>query len=101
MDTTPATINVLPEIVSLVRGRIPVFIDGGIRRGTDVVKAIALGADAVFIGRPILWGLAVNGEQGAYQVIEILKQELDIAMVLCGYSSISDLKEDGKNLIRK
>lgn len=99
LDTTPATIDVLPEIVDVVNKRAEVFIDGGIRRGTDIVKAIALGADAVFIGRPILWGLAVNGEQGVYQVIEILKQELDLAMALCGYSSILELKENGRNLL--
>lgn len=99
LDTTPSTISLLPEIASFVDGRLEVFIDGGIRRGTDIVKAIALGADAVFLGRPILWGLAVDGEKGASRVMEILSQELDLAMTLCGYSSIVDIKKDAENLV--
>lgn len=100
LDTVPATIEVLPEIAKIVNHKIKLFIDGGIRRGTDVLKALVLGADAVFIGRPILWGLAVDGEKGASKVMEILKQELDIAMALCGYSSILDLKAKGNSILR-
>ena len=75
LDTTPATIDVLSEIVQAVRPLnkyIPIYFDGGVRRGTDVLKALALGADCVFVGRPILWGLATNGQQGVERVLEIL-----------------------------
>ncbi len=98
LDTAPATIDVLREIVAAVRdgggaAGFSVLIDGGIRRGTDVIKAIALGADAVCVGRPILWGLAVDGEAGAERVLDILRGELDIAMGLCGCRSVSELRE--------
>ncbi|MEW7278391.1 alpha-hydroxy acid oxidase [Aquimarina sp. 2201CG1-2-11] len=96
LDTIPATIELLPDIVAMVKGRIPVIIDGGIRRGTDVLKALALGANAVAIGRPILWGLAYDGESGVLQVLHNLKDELDLSMALCGCSSI---KEINKSLI--
>ena len=72
LDTTPATIDVLPEIVAAVKNsarKVPIFFDGGIRKGSDAFKAIALGADVVFIGRPVLWGLAVGGQQGVEKVI--------------------------------
>ncbi len=94
LDTSPATIEVLPEIVSAVADKIEVLIDGGIRRGTDVVKAIALGAKAVLVGRPILWGLAVDGEQGVSRVLEILRSEFDLAMGLCGCSSVNQIQSD-------
>jgi 4-hydroxymandelate oxidase len=68
-----------------------VYVDGGIRRGSDVLKAIALGARAVLIGRPILWGLCVGGEQGAINVLEILRRELDEAMLLCGCTKLGDI----------
>lgn len=101
LDTTPATIDILPEIAATVEQKVKLFIDGGIRRGTDIIKALALGADAVLIGRPILWGLAVGGEQGALQVINILKEELELAMLLCGFSSIAEIKQSPKNIIHK
>ena len=82
LDTTPATILVLPEIVDAVAGAVEVYVDGGIRRGTDVLKAIAYGARAVLVGRPILWGLAVGGEAGVKFVLEMLRQEFDLAMAL-------------------
>lgn len=88
LDTAPATIDALPSIVRRVERRIPVLLDGGIRRGTDVLKALALGADAVLIGRPYLWGLAVAGSAGVVSVVEILRKELSIAMALCGRTSI-------------
>jgi 4-hydroxymandelate oxidase len=94
LDTSPATVEVLPEIVSAVADKIEVLIDGGIRRGTDVVKAIALGAKAVLVGRPILWGLAVDGEQGVARVLEILRNEFDLAMGLCGCSSVNQIQSD-------
>ena len=99
LDTTPATIDILPEIAATVEQKIKLFIDGGIRRGTDIIKALALGADAVLIGRPILWGLAAGGEKGALKVINILKEELELAMILCGFSSIAEVKKYGKKLI--
>ena len=94
LDTAPATIDVLPDIAEAVDGRIPVIVDGGVRRGTDVVKALALGADAVAVGRPVLWGLAVDGEAGATRILEILRQELERAMLLCGAASLADLTPD-------
>ncbi|XP_074641799.1 2-Hydroxyacid oxidase 2-like [Tubulanus polymorphus] len=92
LDTSPATIEVLPEIVAAVRGRVEVYVDGGIRTGTDVLKALALGAKAVLIGRPVLWGLACNGEQGVENVLKMLKDELSTAMALSGCQRISDIK---------
>ena len=94
LDTVPATINLLPAIVDAVDGRIPLLLDGGIRRGTDVLKALALGADAVAIGRPVLWGLALAGEAGVAQVLEMLRSELDRALTLCGCGSVRDLTPD-------
>ena len=91
LDTAPATIDLLPEFVAAVGGAIPVLLDGGIRRGTDVVKALALGAAAVGVGRPIVWGLAVGGELGAVRVLETLREELDHALALCGVDGFADL----------
>ncbi len=91
LDSTPGTLDVLPDIVAGVHGRVEVYMDGGIRRGTDVVKAIALGARAVLVGRPILWGLALGGADGVQQVLEHLRIELDAAMALTGRTSIKDL----------
>ncbi len=91
LDTAPATCEVLPHVVEAVGDRCEVYVDGGIRRGSDVLKAIALGARAVLVGRPILWGLAVGGEEGAANVLEILRRELDEAMLLCGCTTLSDI----------
>jgi len=91
LDTAPATCEVLPHVVEAVGDRCEVYVDGGIRRGSDVLKAIALGARAVLVGRPILWGLAVAGEEGAANVLEILRRELDEAMLLCGCTTLSDV----------
>ena len=91
LDTAPATCEMLPHVVEAVGDRCEVYVDGGIRRGSDVLKAIALGARAVLVGRPILWGLAVNGEQGAAHVLEILRRELDEAMLLCGCTRLEDV----------
>lgn len=88
LDTVPATIEALPEVVAKVGGRIPVLVDGGIRRGTDILKAIALGASAVLIGRPYLYGLAVGGADGVAKVVNILRRELEMAMALTGRTSI-------------
>jgi 4-hydroxymandelate oxidase len=91
LDTAPATISALPAIVDKVGGRIPVLVDGGIRRGTDVVKALAEGAAAVLIGRSYMYGLAVAGAQGVADVVRILRTELEMAMALVGRPKISDL----------
>ncbi|HUP23921.1 MAG TPA: alpha-hydroxy acid oxidase [Thermoanaerobaculia bacterium] len=97
LDTAPATLDVLEEVVQAVGGRAPVLVDGGVRRGTDVVKAIALGAAAVGIGRPVLWGLALGGEQGVGRVLAMLRAELDLALALCGATSV---REVPRNLVR-
>jgi len=94
LDTVPATIEALPAIVDAVGDRLEVFIDGGIRRGTDVLKAIASGASAVGVGRPIIWGLAANGEEGVKDVLKILRKEFELAMRLSGCSSIADITKD-------
>lgn len=94
LDTIPATIHLLPPIVDVVRQRVPILIDGGVRRGTDVFKCLALGASAVMIGRPILHGLAVAGARGVSHVLRILRDEFEIAMVLAGATRISQISDD-------
>ena len=91
LDTAPATCEVLPRVVDLVGDACEIYVDGGVRRGSDVLKAIALGARAVLVGRPILWGMCVGGEQGATRVLEILRAELDEAMLLCGCTTLKDI----------
>jgi len=86
-----ATIDSLPEVVTAVAGRVPVLVDGGIRRGTDVLKALARGADAVLVGRPYIWGLAAFGGAGVARVMQILDQELEIAMKQAGTPSLADI----------
>jgi 4-hydroxymandelate oxidase len=90
-ETGRATIEALPEVVAEVGGRIPVFVDGGVRRGTDVFKALALGATAVGIGRPFLWGLGAFGQAGVDRVLEILQGELKMAMGNCGTEKVADI----------
>jgi 4-hydroxymandelate oxidase len=94
LDTTPATLDQLPRLAEAVDGRIPLLLDGGVRRGTDVVKALALGAEAVAIGRPALWGLAVDGEDGVTRVLALLRRELENALALCGCASPKDIGPD-------
>ena len=94
LDGSPAPIRVLPEIARAVGGQIEVLMDGGIRRGSDVVKALALGADAVLIGRAYLWGLAVNGQGGVENVLDILRGGIDATMRGLGRSSIAELSPD-------
>jgi 4-hydroxymandelate oxidase len=94
LDAAPATLDVLPRIADAVAGRAEVFLDGGIRRGTDVVKALALGARAVFVGRPILWGLAAGGQAGVAAALDVLRRELDLAMALCGCPSVASITRD-------
>ncbi|OPC80877.1 alpha-hydroxy-acid oxidizing enzyme [Embleya scabrispora] len=94
LDTVPPTLELLPELVAAVAGRIPIVLDGGIRRGTDVVKALALGAIAVGIGRPVMWALAEGGEKGVRRLLHLLWDELDEALALCGASGLADLTPD-------
>src|SRR3954454_13420508 len=94
LDGTPAAIRALPDIASAVGSQVEVVMDGGVRRGSDVVKAIALGAKAVMIGRPYLWGLAANGQAGVENVIDILRNGIDSALLGLGKSSVHDLVAD-------
>jgi pre-mycofactocin synthase len=94
LDGTPATIRVLPAIAEAVSDQVEVILDGGIRRGGDVVKALALGARAVMIGRAYLWGLAANGQAGVENVLDILRGGIDSALLGLGHSSIHDLTPD-------
>ncbi|XP_047428278.1 hydroxyacid oxidase 1 isoform X1 [Mugil cephalus] len=98
LDGVPATLDVLEEVVEAVQGRCDVYLDGGVRRGTDVLKALALGAKAVFVGRPVLWGLACEGEKGVTELLELLKEELRLAMALSGCRSVSEVN---RSLVRR
>ncbi|HEY8089676.1 MAG TPA: alpha-hydroxy acid oxidase [Polyangiaceae bacterium] len=91
LDGSPATASVLGPIADAVQERLEILVDGGIRRGTDVLRAVALGARGVLVGRPILWGLAVAGEEGAHGVLEALRGELDHAMALAGCAGVRDM----------
>ncbi len=91
LDTAVASIEALPEVVEAVGGRCEVYMDGGIRRGTDVLKALALGARAVLLGRPVLYGLAANGREGARHVLDLLRAELELAMTLAGQPAIANI----------
>ncbi len=91
LDTSIPTARALPEVVEVVAGKVPVIVDGGIRRGTDVLKALALGANAAAIGRPQLWGLAAAGEAGVRRVLEMLREELALAMALAGCRSVAEI----------
>ncbi|HEY1497456.1 MAG TPA: alpha-hydroxy acid oxidase, partial [Candidatus Solibacter sp.] len=90
-ETGRGTLDILPEVVEAAGGQIPVFVDGGFRRGTDVLKALALGARAVGIGRPYIWGLAAFGQEGVERVLEILRAELALTMRQCGIASVSQI----------
>lgn len=94
LDTSVATADALPEVVAAVAGQAPVIVDGGVRRGTDVLKALALGADAVAIGRPQLWGLANGGRDGVASVLRLLREEFSVAMALAGCASLKDITPD-------
>jgi 4-hydroxymandelate oxidase len=91
LDTQPSTISVLPEIAEAVGGRVPLLFDGGIRRGSDVFKALALGASAVLIGRAYIYGLAAAGAAGVAHVIHILRAELELTMALTGCRTLGDI----------
>lgn len=94
LDASPATIDVLARVVDAVAGRGEVLLDGGVRRGADVIKAIALGARAVLVGRPVLWGLAAAGREGVTMALGILRRELDLAMALCGCPDVASITRD-------
>lgn len=94
LDTAPATIDVLKDVVEHTAGRADVLMDGGVRRGTDVIKALTLGAQGVMLGRPLMWGLAVDGEAGAGHVLDLLLDEIDLGLALCGCRSVADLTPD-------
>uniref|UniRef100_A0A8C6AMC8 (S)-2-hydroxy-acid oxidase n=2 Tax=Monodon monoceros TaxID=40151 RepID=A0A8C6AMC8_MONMO len=94
LDEVPASIDALTEVVAAVKGKIEVYLDGGIRTGNDVLKALALGAKCVFLGRPILWGLAYKGEHGVEEVLNILKNEFHTSMTLTGCRSVAEISRD-------
>ncbi len=94
LDASPSTIEVLPRIVDAIAGRGEGLLDGGVRRGTDVVKALAYGARAVLLGRPVLWGLAAAGREGVAAVFAALRRELELALALCGCPDIASVSRD-------
>ena len=95
---TMGAIEMVPEVVDAVKGNCEVYVDSGVRRGSDVVKALALGATAVGIGRPLFWGLAINGAEGVHGVLELLREEVDRAMAYCGQTSVKDLEPNLVNI---
>ena len=90
-ETLRATIDCLPEVAAAVRGRVPVFVDGGVRHGADIYKALASGATGVGIGRPYIWGLSAFGEEGVDRVLEILRAELRLTMMQMGTPTVKDI----------
>ncbi|WP_280138641.1 alpha-hydroxy-acid oxidizing protein [Arthrobacter alpinus] len=100
LDHMASPMDVLPEMVAAVDGRMEIIVDGGIRRGSDVIKALALGADSCAIGRPYLYGLAAAGEAGVAHVLKLFKAEMHRTMALLGVTSVAELKEGGRELIR-
>jgi (S)-2-hydroxy-acid oxidase len=94
LDGALASIDVLPEICKAVAGRIPVLLDGGIRRGTDVLKALALGATAVGIGKPVFFALSVGGQEAVYKMLQLLQTEIEAAMAICGCETVRDVQPE-------
>ncbi|XP_043242582.1 peroxisomal (S)-2-hydroxy-acid oxidase GLO3-like [Amphibalanus amphitrite] len=94
LDGCLAAVDALRPVVAALAGRLPVFMDGGVRRGTDVIKALALGAQMVFVGRPMLWGLAYDGQRGAQLALTLLRDELRLAMGLCGVTKVEDVTDN-------
>jgi 4-hydroxymandelate oxidase len=99
LDGLASPLMMLPLVHEVLGNKVPIVCDGGFRRGTDILKALALGASAVTLGRPVLWGLAMNGEEGVGQVFSLIKKEFSTALKLCGYDNIADLKADGSSVI--
>ena len=100
LDSTMSSIEMVPEIVAAVAGKAEVYVDSGVRRGSDVLKALALGATAVAVGRPLYWGLAVNGAEGVHHMLELLREEFNRAMAYCGQNSVDHLEERLLNIPR-
>ena len=92
LDGVPASLDALPEVIEAVGDRVEVLLDGGVRRGTDVLVALALGARAVLVGRPVVWGLAVNGQDGVRRVLEVLRAEVELGLALLGCCSPADVQ---------
>ena len=101
LDTSPATIDVLPAIREAVGEEVEIILDGGVQRGTDIAKALALGADGVGVGKPYLYGLSAGGTEGVVKALEILRVELDRAMGLLGVATVGELKARGRELVRR
>ena len=101
LETSPATIDVLPSIRDAVGPDVEIILDGGVQRGTDIAKALALGADSVGVGKPYLYGLAAGGTPGVIKALDILRVELDRAMGLLGVATVDELKRRGKDLIKR
>ena len=100
-DDTMSSIEMVPEVVAAAGARVEVYVDSGVRRGSDVLKALALGATAVSIGRPLFWGLALNGAEGVHHILEILREEFNRAMAYCGQNSVDDLEDRLLNIPRE
>lgn len=98
LDTAVSSIEALPEIVDAVQGQVEVYLDGGVTRGTDVLKALTLGARCVFLGRATLWGLAAGGEAGVRRTLELLHDEVRLALALCGKQNVGQV---GRDLVRR
>lgn len=101
LDSAPSTIEALPEIVDAVKNQIPIMFDGGVRRGSDVFKVLALGADFILVGRPVLYGLGYKGQEGVEAVVNILERELSRVMALAGTTDISKIKRGSLGISRK
>ena len=101
LDGAPATADVLASCAEAASGRAKVIVDGGVRRGIDILRAIAMGADAVAVGRPVLWGLGAGGEAGVRRALEILRSEFELAMALAGVSSPAEIRALGRDLVRR
>lgn len=104
LDTTYSTIEVLEEVVKAVRktpngDKVEIYFDGGVRRGSDIFKAIALGANAVFLGRAVLWGLATDGQKGVERILHILNEEFKETMLMTGCRTIEDIRQKGQKLL--
>ncbi|MCI0846863.1 MAG: alpha-hydroxy-acid oxidizing protein, partial [Chloroflexi bacterium] len=98
MDMTMGAIEMLPEVVDAAKGQAEIYVDSGVRRGSDVIKALALGARAVAIGRPLFWGLAVDGADGVHGVLELLREEVDRCLAYCGQTDIKELEPNLINI---
>ena len=101
LDSTMSSIEMVPEIVAACGNKAEVYVDSGVRRGSDVLKALALGARAVAVGRPLYWGLAVNGAEGVHHMLELLREEFNRAMAYCGQNSVDDLEDRLLNVPRE